>query len=138
MITHPGVYCLRTNVEDRDEETLWRTYTSLTDARRCSAPSSPNSACAPFAPRGAPTGICSSPIAYQLVQTIRRRLGEQGEYASSSLRRILDGQQRVTATFRRDGRLHVRKATRAEPRQQEIYRALGIDPAPGGIRKTIV
>ena len=37
----------------------------------------------------------------------------------------------VTATFRRkDGRsLHVRKATRAEPEQQEIYRALGIDPA---------
>ena len=51
-------------------------------------------------------------IAYQLVQTIRRRLGEQGERASwASLRRILEGQQRVTATFRRkDGRtLHVRK-----------------------------
>ena len=29
MITHPGVYCLRTNVQDWDEETLWRTYTSL-------------------------------------------------------------------------------------------------------------
>ena len=49
-------------------------------------------------------------IAYQMVQTIRRRLGEQGEYASwASLRAILEGQQRVTATFRRkDGRtLHV-------------------------------
>ncbi len=46
----------------------------------------------------------------------------------------------VTATFRRkDGRtLHVRKATRAEPEQQKIFRALGIDPAPGGIRKMIV
>ncbi len=57
-------------------------------------------------------------IAYQMVQTIRRRLGEQGEYASwASLRAILEGQQRVTATFqRKDGRtLHVRKATRAEP-----------------------
>ena len=49
----------------------------------------------------------------------------------------LDG---VTATFRRkDGRtLHVRKATRAEPEQQKIFRALGTDPAPGGIRKMIV
>ena len=28
--------------------------------------------------------------------------------------------------------------TRAEPRQQEIYRALALDPAPGGIRKMIV
>ena len=46
----------------------------------------------------------------------------------------------LTATFRRkDGRtLHVRKATRAEPEQQKIFRALGTDPAPGGIRKMIV
>ena len=80
-------------------------------------------------------------IAYQLVQTIRRRLGEQGERESwASLRGILEGQQRVTATFRRkDGRtLHVRKATRAEPRQQSIYQTLGADPAAGGIRKMIV
>ena len=80
-------------------------------------------------------------IAYQLVQTIRRRLGEQGERASwASLRRILEGQQRVTATFRRkDGRtLHVRKPTRAELRQRAIYQALGADPVPGGIRKMIV
>ena len=27
MITHPGVYCLRTNMADWDEEALWRTYT---------------------------------------------------------------------------------------------------------------
>ena len=46
----------------------------------------------------------------------------------------------ITATFRRkDGRtLPVRKATRAEPEQQKIFRALGTDPAPGGIRKMIV
>ena len=38
-----------------------------------------------------------------------------------------------------DGRtLHVRKATRAEPPQHAIYDALGVDPEPGGIRKTIV
>jgi hypothetical protein len=29
--THPGVYCLRTNQLDWDEERLWRTYTLLTD-----------------------------------------------------------------------------------------------------------
>ena len=50
------------------------------------------------------------------------------------------GQHRVTATFRRkDGRtLHVRKATQAEPQQLKIYSALGVDPAPGGIKKMIV
>jgi hypothetical protein len=46
-------------------------------------------------------------------------------------------QQRVTATFRqRDGHtLHVRKAIVAEPDLRQIYDALQIDPAPGGIRK---
>ena len=44
-------------------------------------------------------------IAYQLVQTIHRCLGQKGEKASGSLRSILEGQQRVTATFnRKDGR----------------------------------
>ena len=58
----------------------------------------------------------------------------------TTLRRILEGQQRITATFARaDGRtMHVRKATRAEPPQQAIYDASGINAAPGGTRKTIV
>jgi len=48
-------------------------------------------------------------------------------------------QQRVTATFhQRDGRtLHVRKATVAEPDLRQIYDALQIDPAPGGVRKYV-
>ncbi|MCP5019596.1 MAG: IS1634 family transposase, partial [Ketobacter sp.] len=29
--THPGVYCLRTDLDDWDEKTLWNTYTMLTD-----------------------------------------------------------------------------------------------------------
>ena len=68
------------------------------------------------------------------MQTVRRRLREHGETASwATLRRILEDQQRVTATFRRkDGRtLHVRKATLAEPAQLQIYTALSLDPQPG-------
>ena len=79
-------------------------------------------------------------IAYQLVQTIRRRLAEHGENASwTTLSRILQGQHRVTASFRRkDGRtLHVHKATRAEQPQLKIYTALDLDPAPGGVTKLI-
>ena len=58
----------------------------------------------------------------------------------SRLREILSVQQRVTATFRqRDGRtLHVRKATAAEPALRKIYDALGIEAAPGGVKKLIV
>ena len=46
-----------------------------------------------------------------------------------------EGARRIRA----DGRtLHVRNATRAEPPQSAIHDALGIDPAPGATRKTIV
>ena len=31
MMTHPGVYCLRSSETDWDEATLWRTYVTLTD-----------------------------------------------------------------------------------------------------------
>ena len=34
--------------------------------------------------------------------------------------------------------LHVRTATQAEPEQRAIYDALGIDPQPGGVRKTTI
>jgi transposase len=82
-------------------------------------------------------------LAYQFVQLIRRRLKESGCDLNSSwrtLREIMSTQCRVTASFRRaDGKaLHVRKATRAEPEQMAIYHALKVNPAPGGISKTIV
>ena len=144
LITHPGVYCLRTNVRDWDEETLWRTYSTLTDVEAVFRSLKSELGLRPIfhqTPKRAEGHLFITVIAYQLVQTIRRRLAEHGERESwAGLRRILEGQQRVTATFRRkDGRtLHVRKATRAEPQQRAIYQALGVDPAPGGIRKMVV
>ena len=80
-------------------------------------------------------------MAYQLVQVIRRDCGSTGRAkAGPCLRRILNGQQRITATFRRADQcaLHVRKATVAEPAQREIYQALGISETPGGTQKTII
>ena len=144
MMTHPGVYCLRSNQTDWDEETLWRTYVTLTDLEAVFRSLKSELGLRPIfhhKPIRAEGHLFITVIAYQLVQVIRRRLREAGERASwNTLRRLLEGQQRVTATFRRADRrtLHVRKATRAEPPQQAIYDALGIDPAPGAITKTIV
>ena len=134
MITHPGVYCLRTNVEDRDEETLWRTYTSLTDVEAVFRSLKSELGLRPIFHRtqGRSDGhLLITVIAYQLVQTIRRRLGEQGEYASwASLRRILDGQQRVYRDLQAQGRTHT-ACPQGHPRRasanRKIYRALGID-----------
>ena len=144
MHTHPGVYCLRTNVRDWDEETLWRTYTTLTDVEAVFRSLKSELGLRPIFHQTQARSeghLFISVVAYQLVQTIRKRLAVQGEHRSwTSLRDILEGQQRVTATFRRkDGRtLHVRKATRAEQSQESICKALGVDPAPGGVRKMVV
>ena len=144
MMTHPGVYCLRSSETDWDEATLWRTYFTLTDLEAVFRSLKSELGLRPIyhhKPIRADGHLFITVIAYQLVQVIRTRLRQAGENASwTTLRRILEGQQRITATFRRaDGRtLHVRKATRAEPPQQAIYDALGIGSTPGGTRKTVV
>jgi transposase len=143
-LTRPGVYCLRTNQTDWDAERLWRTYIMLTDLEAVFRSLKSELGLRPVyhrAPKRCEGHLFITVLAYQLVQLIRRRLAEHGETASwRTLRAFLEGQQRVTATFRRaDGRaLHVRKATRAEANQLAIYTALGIDPAPGGVKKMLV
>ena len=151
MATHPGVYCLRSSETDWDEDALWRTYTTLTDVEAVFRALKSELGLRPIyhhKPRRADGHLFITVIAYQLVQVIRTRLQAHGEHASwTTLRRILEGQQRVTATFRRpDGRtLHVRsRHARAQPcaptqaEQRAIYHALGIDPQPGGVRKTTI
>ena len=144
MATHPGVYCLRSSQTDWDEDTLWRTYTTLTDVEAVFRALKSELGLRPIyhhKPRRADGHLFITVIAYQLVQVIRTRLRAHGEHASwTTLRRTLEGQQRVTATFRRpDGHtLHVRSATQAEPDQRALYDALGVDSQPGGVRKTIV
>ena len=144
MLTHPGVYCLRSNQTDWDEETLWRTYITLTDLEAVFRSLKSELGLRPIYHHKAlrtEGHLFITVIAYQLVQVIRRRLRQHGQSESwTLLRRILNGQQRITATFRRADQcaLHVRKATVAETAQREIYQALGISETPGGIQKTII
>jgi len=142
----PGVYCLRSNQCQWTEAELWRTYMMLTDLEavfRCFKSDLGFRPIFHHKEERADSHLFITVLAYQFVQLIRRRLKESGINANSSwrtLREIMRTQCRVTASFRRaDGKaLHVRKATRAEPEQMAIYRALEVNPAPGGISKTIV
>ena len=144
MLTHPGVYCLRSNETTWDAAKLWHTYTMLTDLEAVFRGLKSELGLRPVyhhKEKRTEGHLFITVLAYQLVQTIRRKLEAAGETISwSRLREILSVQQRVTATFRqRDGRtLHVRKTTVAEPALRKIYDALGIDAAPGGVRKLIV
>ena len=143
-LTHPGVYCLRSNQTDWDAEAMWRTYIMLTDLEAVFRSLKSELGLRPIYHQKQERSnghLFITVLAYQLVQVIRRRLREQQEQRSwCSLREVLAGQQRVTASFRRaDGStLHVRKATVAEPEQRALYEALAVDPAPGGVKKLVV
>lgn len=144
MATHPGVYCLRSNELDWDAEKLWRTYTMLTDLESVFRSLKSELGLRPVYHHKeirADGHLFITVLAYQCVQLLRRQIKTAGINDSwTGLRRTLEIQQRVTASFQqRDGRsLNVRKSTRAEPDLMKIYSALGINPAPGGTKKLIV
>jgi len=142
--SHPGVYCLRTNLADWNEETLWRTYTMLTDLESVFRSLKSELGLRPIYHRKEERvngHIFITLIAYHLVQTLRYQL--KAEHINDSwqtIRRRMENQQRITVILRReDGRtIHLRKATNAEPRQSVIYKALKISAQPGGVRKTLI
>jgi transposase len=143
-LTHPGVYCLRSNETTWDAEKLWRTYTLLTDLEAVFRSLKSELGLRPVfhhKENRVDGHLFITVLAYQFVQIIRRQLKARGITDRwSTLRESLGSQCRVTATFKRaDGRtLHVRKATRAEPEALAIYQALNLNSMPGGIVKMIV
>lgn len=143
QLTHPGVYCLRTNELNWDEATLWQTYTTLTDLEAVFRSLKSELGLQPiYHQKEVRTEghLFITVLAYQAVQAIRKKLKGKGINQSwSSLRKVFSGQQRVTATFRqKDGRkLHVRKATIAEMELRKIYDTLEVSITPGGIKKAI-
>lgn len=144
QMTHPGVYCLRTNELSWDEATLWQTYTMLTDLEAVFRSLKSELGLRPiFHQREDRTDghLFLTVLAYQAVQVLRRKLKAHGVHESwLSLRKIFAGQFRITATFRqRDARtLHVRKTTKAEPKLQQLYNALGITASPVGTKKRVI
>ncbi len=142
--TLPGVCCLRTDQAQWDEATLWRTYTTLTDLEavfRCLKSELGLRPVFHHKTDRVSGHLFISVLAYHLVHTIRFQLKSCDIHHSwATLRRELDGQARVTVELKRaDGAtLHIRKATRPEPRQQVIYDALGIPDRPGKTEKTVI
>jgi transposase len=144
IATHPGVYCLRSNELTWDAERMWRTYTMLTDLESVFRSLKSELGLRPvFHSKEVRSDghLFITVVAYQCVQVLRTTLKAAGIHDSwAQLRMMLSVQRRVTASLRRkDGRMiHVRKSTQAEPGLMAIYRALAINPAPGGSKKLIV
>jgi transposase len=144
MASHPGVYCLRTNLLDWEAQKLWQTYSMLTDIESVFRSLKGELGLRPVfhqKENRADGHLFITVLAYQCVQVIRKTLKAQGIHDSwSTLRATLSVQQRVSVSMQRsDGRtIHLRKSTRAEPALMRIYQALGIGTAPGGTKKLVV
>ena len=144
MATHPGVYCLRTNVLDWDGARLWQTYATLTDVESVFRSLKGELGLRPvFHHTQVRTDghLFITVLAYQCVQVLRTALRAAGIHDSwATLRKTLQVQRRTTTSMRRsDGRMvHVRKTSRPEPALMRIYQALGINPLPGGVKKLVV
>jgi transposase len=141
MVTHPGVYCLRSNETSWDETTLWQTYTMLTDLEAVFRSLKSELGLRPIYHQTAERTeghLFITVLAYQAVQVLRKQLKERNQGSSwQRLREVLSVQQRVTATFQqRNGTtLHIRKATVPEAKLKEIYGILKISATPGGTKK---
>ena len=144
MMSHPGVYCLRSNILDWDGETLWRTYMTLTDVEAVFRSLKSELGLRPIfhhKPHRADGHLFISVLAYQAVQVLRTRLKRAGCHDNwTTLRNALRPLQRTTTTFtRNDGRtLHLRKTALPDEQQAVIYHAMGVTPPPRNVRKTVV
>ena len=142
--TYPGVYCLRTSQTGWDESRLWKTYTMLTDLEAVFRSLKSELGLRPIHHQIAKRvsgHLFITVLAYHLVHTIRFRLKQMDNHSSwSSLRKILSTQSRVTVSMqcKNGSTVHVRKSTRPEPNQQEIYSALGLKSHPGQAIKTTI
>jgi len=140
----PGIYCLRTDRKDLDEQQIWDIYTMLTDgedAFKCMKSelglwplyNQKDSRCDGH--------IFITLLAYHVLHTIRFKLREKGvRYCWTTIRRQLSTQVRVTTTMKReDGKvIRIRKSSKAEPAHHVIYDALNLAFQPGRRVKTIL
>ncbi len=141
---YAGVYCLRTNIPDWDDERLWRTYIMLTDLEAVFRSMKSELGMRPIYHQKTDRmkgHLWITLLAYHLVHYIRLRLKDHDNHDSwQTLRNTMYTHMRLTTTMRtkKGDTLHIRKASRPEVWQQTIYKALGLSYNPGGTMKTII
>ena len=139
-----GIYCLRTNRKDLDEQQIWDIYTMLTDiedAFRCMKSELGLRPIYHQKEARCDGHIFLTTIAYHLLHTIRFKLRQKGvRFCWTTIRKQLSTQVRVTTTMKRKDNkvVHIRKSSKAEPSHQVIYDALNVSNQPGKTVKAIL
>jgi transposase len=141
---HPGVYCLRSNQMQWDEQKLWSTYTMLTDLEAVFRSLKSELGMRPVyhqKTHRVEGHIFITLLAYNLVHQVRCQLKAQGiDDSWDKIRTTMSTQVRVTTSLRGEGgeQIHLRKSCRPNADQQQLLRALALEWLPGKTEKTIV
>ena len=139
-----GIYCLRTNADTLDEETLWGTYVTLTDLEAVFRSLKSELGLRPIYHQKQSridAHLFITLLAYSLVHTIRYRLKAKGVHDSwETIRKKMRSQIRVTSRLQlQDGRtVHIRNSSLPGEKQKEIYNALGLTHKPGKATRVYV
>ncbi len=139
-----GIYCLRTNRKDLNEQQIWDIYTMLTDiedAFRCMKSELGLRPIYHQKEARCDGHIFITVLAYHLLHTIRFKLREKGvRFSWKTIRTQLSTQVRITTTMKRKDNkvVHIRKSSKAKPSHQLIYDALNLSYQPGRIVKTML
>jgi len=139
-----GVYCLRTDRQDWDEQQIWDTYTMLTDiedAFRCMKSELGLRPIYHQKEKRCDGHIFITLLAYHILHTIRYQLRQKGiRFCWATIRKQLKMQVRITTAMKRqDGKMvRIRKTSKAETDHKAIYDALKLPYQPGKTVKTIL
>ena len=139
-----GIYCLRTNQKDLNEQQIWDLYTMLTDvedAFRCMKSQLGLRPIYHQKEARCDGHIFITVIAYHLLHTIRFKLRQRGvRFCWATIRKQLSTQVRTTTTMKRKDNkvIYIRKSSKAEPLHQVIYDALDLSYRPGKVVKTVL
>ena len=139
-----GIYCLRTDRKDLNEQQIWDIYTMLTDiedAFRCMKSELGLRPIYHQKEARCDGHIFITLLAYHLLHTIRFKLRQRAvRFCWTTIRKQLSTQVRVTTTMKReDGKMiRIRKSSKPEPSQKVIYDALDLSYQPGKVVKAIL
>ena len=132
-----GIYCLRTNNPDWDEQRLWKTYTMLTEiesAFRCMKSELGMRPVYHQKTNRIDGHLFITVLAYHIIHSIRYQLKQQGvDLSWTAIREGLSNQYRLTTMLATDEKqtIHVRQTSQPSQWQRKIYSLLGLAHHPG-------
>ena len=131
-----GIYCIRTNQTQMDNNTVWKTYRMLNDVESAFRTLKTDLGLRPVYHQKTDrvTGhIFISLLAYHLLHTIRYQLKTHSVHDGwETIMSKLENHYRITTSAqRKEGKtIHIRKSMRPNPEQMKIYQACEIATIP--------